>query len=198
MVVFQVKLLQDCRRRNFFTSQPKENNQTKNSLPVQKKAPLQKRAQTKKLLNLSNRKWPIQRHYSLHRIPIQNNLLYPIFSHNSRCQKRLISHSHASSYLTRQSHLSENHWCLLLKERIIMLSQRISQNSSSDFILLCSLQKLIKSSPCKVKHHIFLRPRGNSLFRLWIYRNIRKADFSIGLDTMRWHTSSQKEHHCTQ
>ena len=39
MVVFQVKLLQDCPRRNFFTSQPKENNQTKNSLPVQKKAP---------------------------------------------------------------------------------------------------------------------------------------------------------------
>ena len=197
MVVFQVKLLQDCPRRNFFTSQPKENNQTKNSLPVQKKAPLQKRAQTKKLLNLSNRKWPIQRHYSLHRIPIQNNLLYPIFSHNSRCQKRRISHSHASSYLTRQSHLSENHWCLLLKKRIIMLSQRISQNSSSDFILLCSLQKLIKSSPCKVKHHIFLRPRGNSLLRLWIYRNIRKADFSVGLDTMRRHTSSQKEHHCT-
>mgnify|MGYP001689572333 CR=1 FL=1 len=198
MVVFQVKLLQDSRRRNFFTSQAKENNQTKNSLPVQKKAPLQKRAQTKKLLNLSNRKGPIQRHYSLHRIPIQNNLLYPIFSHNSRCQKRRISHSHASSYLTRQSHLSKDHWCLLLKKRIIMLSQRISQNSSSDFILLCSLQKLIKSSTCKVKQHIFLRPGGNSLLRLWIYRNIRKADFSVGLDTMRRHTSSQKEHHCTQ
>ena len=196
MVVFQVKLLQDRPRRNFFTSQAKENNQTKTSLF--KKGPLQKRAQTKKLLNLSNRKWPIQRHYSLHRISIQNNLLYPIFSHNSRCQKRRISHSHTSSYLTRQSHLSENHWCLLLKKRIIMLSQRISQNSSSDFILLCSLQKLIKSSPCKVKDHIFLRPRGNSLLRLWIYRNIRKADFSVGLDTMRWHTSSQKEHHCTQ
>ena len=196
MVVFQVKLLQDRPRRNFFTSQAKENNQTKTSLF--KKGPLQKRAQTKKLLNLSNRKWPIQRHYSLHRISIQNNLLYPIFSHNSRCQKRRISHSHTSSYLTRQSHLSENHWCLLLKKRIIMLSQRISQNSSSDFILLCSLQKLIKSSPCKVKDHIFLRPRGNSLLRLWIYRNIRKADFSVGLDTMRRHTSSQKEHHCTQ
>ena len=56
MVVFQVKLLQDSRRRNFFTSQPKENNQTKNSLLVQKKAPLQKRARNEKLLNLSNRK----------------------------------------------------------------------------------------------------------------------------------------------
>ena len=198
MVIFQVKLLQDSRRRNFFTSQAKENNQTKNYSLIQKKAPLQKRAQTKKLLNLSNRKWPIQRHYSLHRIPIQNNLHYPIFSHNSRCQKRRISHSHTGSYLTRQSHLSENHWCLLLKKRIIMLSQRISQNSSSDFILLCSLQKLIKSSTCKVKQHIFLRPGGNSLLRLWIYRNIRKADLSVGLDTMRRHTSSQKEHHCTQ
>ena len=198
MVIFQVKLLQDSRRRNFFTSQAKENNQTKNYSLIQKKAPLQKRAQTKKLLNLSNRKWPIQRHYSLHSIPIQNNLLYPIFSHNSRCQKRRISHSHTGSYLTRQSHLSENHWCLLLKKRIIMLSQRISQNSSSDFILLCSLQKLIKSSTCKVKQHIFLRPGGNSLLRLWIYRNIRKADLSVGLDTMRRHTSSQKEHHCTQ
>ena len=196
MVVFQVKLLQDCRRRNFFISQPKENNQTKNSLLIQKRPPT-KESPNKKLLNLSNRKGPIQRHYSLHRISIQNNLLYPIFSHNSRCQKRRISHSYTSSHLTRQSHLSENHWCLLLKKRIIMLSQRISQNSSSDFILLCSLQKLIKSSPCKVKQHIFLRPGGNSLLCLWIYRNIRKADFSVGLDTMRRHTSSQKEHHCT-
>ena len=196
MVIFQVKLLQDCPRRNFFTSQPKENNQTKNSLLIQKRLPYKRE--------------PRQKNYLISvtvNDQFKGTIVSTGFPSKTTCSTpssvtTAVVKNDAFPIVTRVptslGNHSENHWCLLLKKRIIMLSQRISQNSSSDFILLCSLQKLIKSGPCKVKHHIFLRPRGNSLLRLWIYRNIRKADFSVGLNTMRRHTSSQKEHHCTQ